>query len=82
MPYSLEQVMMNWEVTGIYRGFRLAKWVQNENVEHCDQVNLTIDGSPMAFLISDLEFKGENNQCMTWHDAMQRPYLVQQVIMR
>jgi hypothetical protein len=56
--------------------------VQNENVEHCDQVNLTIDGSPMAFLISDLEFKGENNRCMTWHDAMQHLYLVQQVIVQ
>jgi hypothetical protein len=81
-PHSLEQVMMNWEVAGIYGGFCLAEWAQNENVERRDQVNLTIDGFPMAFLISDLEFKGENNRRMTRHDAMQRPYLVQQVIVR
>ena len=36
----------------------------------------------MAFLISDLEFFGENRRRMTLSDALRRPYLVQQVDVR
>ena len=79
-PHSEHQAMLNWEVTGIYGGFRLSEWAQKEGVERCDQVKRTIDGSPMAFLITDLEFKGENNRRLTRSAALHRPYLVQQVI--
>ena len=60
-PHSKEQAMLSWKVTSIYGGFCLSEWAQKENIEHHDQVKLTIDGYLMAFLISDFEFKGENN---------------------
>jgi hypothetical protein len=36
--------------------FGFSEWAQADHVRHRYQVKLTIDGSPTAFLITDLEF--------------------------
>jgi hypothetical protein len=81
-PHSIEQALYDWEVTGIYGGFRLTEWAQKENVRRLDQIKLTIDGAPAAFTINDLQFKGDNNRWMNRREALQRPYLVKQAIVR
>jgi len=81
-PHSLEQALYDWETTGIYGGFRLTEWAQKENVRRFDQIKLTIDGEPAAFMITDLEFKGENNRRMSRAEALAHPFLVKQVIVR
>jgi hypothetical protein len=81
-PHSVDQAMYDWEVTGIYAGLRLSEWAQKDHVRCRDQVQKTIDGDPTAFIIGDLEFFGENKRRMTRADALQRPYLVQQVDVR
>jgi hypothetical protein len=81
-PHSLDQALLDWWVCGIYAGFRLAEWAQHENVKHRHQVKLTIDGQPVAFLIDDLEFYGENRRRMSLSDALRRPYLVRQIDLR
>jgi hypothetical protein len=37
-PHSLEQAMYDWETTGIYAGFRLSEWAQDDHVARLDQV--------------------------------------------
>jgi hypothetical protein len=81
-PHSQASSMCDWFITGMYGGFRLAEWAQDKNVVHRDQIKLAIDGEPTAFLISDLEFKGENGRRMMRADALQRPYLVKQITLR
>jgi hypothetical protein len=44
-------------VCGIYAGFRLSDGSHHETVQHHHQVQLTIDGQHVAFLIDDLAFK-------------------------
>lgn len=81
-PHSVDQVLFDWLVTGIYAGFRLAEWAQDDNVRTREQVKPTIDGDPTAFIIGDLEFFGENRRRMSRSDCLARPYLVQQVDVR
>jgi hypothetical protein len=81
-PHSQEQSMRDWFTNGMYGGFRLSEWAQEEHVLHRNQVKLAIDGEPTAFLISDLEFKGENGRHMTRAEALRRPYLVKQITVR
>jgi hypothetical protein len=33
-PHSVDQVMYDWEVCGIYAGFWLSEWAQEANVCH------------------------------------------------
>ena len=82
LPHDVTTSIVDWLITGIYAGFRLSEWAQEDHVRNRSQVKLTIDGDPMAFLISDLEFFGENRRRMTLSDALRRPYLVQQVDVR
>jgi hypothetical protein len=74
-PHLQEQSMHDWFTNGMYGGFCLSKWVQEEYVLSCDQVKLAINGKPMAFLIYDLAFKGENGRHMTRAEALWRPCL-------
>jgi hypothetical protein len=79
-PHSVDQVMYDWEVCGIYAGFRLSEWAQEDHVCHRNLIRLTIDGQePMAFVIGDLEVYGENRRRMSLSDALRRPYLVKSV---
>ena len=79
-PHSLEQAMYDWETTGIYAGYRLSEWAQEEHVQRLDQVKLAIDGEPTAFLINDLEFRKDNGCTMTRGKALQISSLVRQVL--
>jgi hypothetical protein len=81
-PHSVENVMLDWEVIGIYAGLRLSEWAQEDHVRHRDQVKLTIDGSPTAFLINDLEFFQKGRRRLDRSAALRRPYLVEQVDVR
>lgn len=81
-PHSLEQTLYDWFVCGIYAGFRLSEWAQEDHVKYRHQVKTTIDDNPVAFLINDIEFFGENRRRMPLSDALRRPYLVQQVDLR
>lgn len=71
--------MCDWFINGLYGGFLLSEWAQDEHVVHRNQIKLAIDGKPTAFLISNLEFKGENGCHMTRAEALRRPYLVTQI---
>ena len=57
-PFSVDHALRDWFVTGIYAGFRLSEWAQEDHVQSRAQVKLTQEGDPTAFLISDLEFFG------------------------
>jgi hypothetical protein len=81
-PHSLEQALYDWWVCGIYAGFRKSEWAQDEHVRFRHQVKLTIDDQPVAFLIDDLEFFGENRRRMTLAYALRFPHLVQQIDLR
>jgi hypothetical protein len=74
----MDNVMFDWEVIGIYAGLRLSEWAQEDHVRHRDQVKQTIDGSPTAFLIDDLQFFMQGSRRISRPDALRRPYLVQQ----
>jgi hypothetical protein len=75
-PYSVHQVLYDFEVIGIYSGLRLGEWAQENHVRRLDQIRLNIDGTPAAFTITDLTFYGENKYCMTLTDALAMPHLV------
>jgi hypothetical protein len=75
-PHSLNQALYDWFVTGIYAGFRLSEWAQDDHVRTRLQVKQTIDGDPTAFLIGDIEFYGENRRRMSRGEALRRPYTV------
>jgi hypothetical protein len=81
-PHALEQAMFDWLVVGIYSGNRLSEWAQEDHVRFLHQVRTAIDGDPMAFLIDDLEFYGENRRRMSLHDALRHSNRVQQVDVR
>ena len=78
-PHSVDQVLYDFEVIGIYSGIRLGEWAQTDNVRRIDQIRLNIDGSPAAFVISDLTFYGENKYCMSLTEALTHPDLVYHV---
>jgi hypothetical protein len=78
-PHSLDQALYDWEVCGIYAGFRLSEWAQDNHVRHLGQVKLAIDGEPTAFLIGDLEFYKENRRHMSLSEALCRPWLVRSI---
>jgi hypothetical protein len=74
--------MYDWEVCGIYAGFRLSEWAQEDHVHLQSQVKLTIDGHPMAFVIGDLKFFGENRRHMSLSYALAHPLFVKSVDVR
>jgi hypothetical protein len=55
-PHSVDQVMFDFEVVGIFAGLRLGEWAQEDHVRRLDQIRQNIDGTPKAFIIEDLEF--------------------------
>jgi hypothetical protein len=71
-PHSESAAMYDWEVFGLYSGNRLTEWAQKDGAS----ITLNIDGTPKAFLIGDLQFRGENRRNMSLSDALRRPYLV------
>jgi hypothetical protein len=75
-PHSVEQVMYDFEVIGIYSGIRLSEWAQYDSVRRLDQIRLNIDGTPTAFIIGDLTFYGEKKYCLTLSEALAKPDLV------
>jgi hypothetical protein len=48
-------------------------------VRRLDQIRLNIDGTPAAFIISDLTFYGENKYCLPLAAALANPDLVYHV---
>jgi hypothetical protein len=75
-PHSVDQVLYDFEVIGIYSGVRLGEWAQTNNVRRLDQIRLNIDGTPAAFIISDLTFFGENKYRLSLPAALANPNLV------
>jgi hypothetical protein len=78
-PHSVDQVMYDFEVVGIFAGIRLGEWAQSDHVRRLDQIRRNIDGTPTAFTIEDLEFFGKNKRRMSLEDALQRPDFVFQI---
>jgi hypothetical protein len=56
---------LNFEVIRNYSRVCLGEWVQTDNVRRLDQIRLNIDGTPAAFIISDLTFYGKNKYCLS-----------------
>jgi hypothetical protein len=75
-PHSVDHVLYDFEVIGIYSGVRLGEWAQTDNVRRLDQIRLNIDGTPAAFIISDLTFFGENKYLLSLAAALANPDLV------
>jgi hypothetical protein len=71
-PHSEASAMYDWEVFGIYAGNRLTKWAQRDSTD----IILNIDESPEAFIISDIEFFGENRRRCSLQFALQHPRLI------
>jgi hypothetical protein len=44
--HSVNRSMFDWLACGIYAGFRLSEWAQNDHVCHLDNIKQTINGSP------------------------------------
>jgi hypothetical protein len=81
-PFSEDQVILDFEVVGIFSGIRLGEWAQNDNVRRLDQIRRNIDGTPTAFIIEDLEFYGRNKRRMTLTDVLAQLELVLQIDVR
>jgi hypothetical protein len=64
--------MYDWEVFGIYAGNRLTEWAQRDGTN----IILNIDESPNAFIISNIEFFGENRCRCSLQFALQHPHLI------
>jgi hypothetical protein len=71
-PHSEASAMYDWEVFGIYAGNRLTEWAQRDSTD----IVLNIDESPKAFIISDIEFFGENRRRCSLQFALQHPRLI------
>ena len=63
---SLETALYDWNVLGIYYGFRLGEWAQNASTKSMPL--RSIDGSPIAFTFNDITFYGPNRKRLhqTW----------------
>jgi hypothetical protein len=57
-PDSLEAAMSDWLTLGMYGGFRLSEWAQPASKK--GKVQLNRDGSPTAFIKSDLIEEKQN----------------------
>ena len=62
-PDNLYSALGDWLVLGEQAGFRRKEWAQDRTYlrKHKD-VERNIDGSPAAFTITDLEFRGSQNK--------------------
>jgi hypothetical protein len=79
-PHSVDQVLYNFEVIGIYSRVCLGEWAQTVNVRRLDQIRLNIiDSTPAAFIISDLTFYDENKYCLSLATALANSDLVYHV---
>jgi hypothetical protein len=67
---------LQFKVIGIYSGVCLGEWAQTDNVRRLDQIRLNIDGTPAAFIISDLTFFGENKYLLSLAAALANTDLV------
>ena len=55
--------MGNWLVLGEQAGFRRKEWAQDRTYLKKDKdYQRNIDGSAVAFILNDFEFRGENNK--------------------
>ena len=63
---SLETALYDWNVLGIYYGFRLGEWAQNASTKSIPL--RSIDSSPIAFTFNDITFYGPNRKRLhqTW----------------
>ena len=54
--------LADWLILGQQSGFRRKEWAQDRSyVKKHKDIQRNVDGSPSAFIISDLEFRGKNN---------------------
>lgn len=71
MPCSINNIMYDWFVSGIYLGPHLTKRAQANT-----GITITKAGKPKAFTIDDVKFFGNNKFCMSHQDALTKPQLV------
>lgn len=78
---SLESALYDWNVLGIYYGFRLGEWAQNVSTKPMPL--RSTDGSPIAFTFNDITFYGPNRTRLnqTWETTLD-PTAVAEVQLR
>ena len=78
---SREAALYDWNVLGIYYGFRLGEWAQNASTK--SMLLRSIDGSPIAFTFNDITFYGPNRKRLhqSW-DTILDPTAVAEVQLR
>ena len=57
----IDAAMHDWNVLGIFYGFRLSEWAQN-NENKKSFPHPCADGKPIAFTFNDMVFYGKNKQ--------------------
>ena len=62
-PDNLYSAMADWLILGEQTGFRRNEWAQDRTYlkKHKD-IQRNVDGSPAAFIIKYLDFRGKNNK--------------------
>ena len=60
---NLYMALADWLILGQQSGFRRKEWAQDRSyVKKHKDIQRNVDGSPSAFIISDMEFRGKNNK--------------------
>ena len=60
---NLYMALADWLILGQQTGFRRKEWAQDRSyVKKHKDIQRNVDGSPSAFIISDMEFRGKNNK--------------------
>ena len=79
-PFFINHALLDWFITGIYVGFCLSEWAQEDHIHSHAQAKLTQqEGDRTTFLISDLEFWGAGQHC--YSPAMGGPLAIPAVLM-
>ena len=60
-PDSLESALLDWNTLGIYLGFRLSEWAQNEENRKNFPL-LAIYDTPLAFTFKYFQFMGRSSR--------------------
>ena len=71
-PDSLYSCCYNWFICGLYGGFRLSEWAQPTHTE-LDRPQIDPAGEPIAFCLSDVEFRLEGNRLISLRQALLLP---------
>jgi hypothetical protein len=71
--YLLGPSICNWFGCGLFGGFRLTEWVQEDGTSRISAPLLDDTGVPKAFYLPNLEFRLQNNRRISLREAFSLP---------